>query len=283
MNIYTLKPDSVPEGLRNLVLSLQKILGEKAYDFLLIGATARDLIIDSHFGLGAGRSTLDIDFALYVPEWGSYDEIMNTLLSSQDFNRTNTDPVHRIIYQGGIEVDIVPFGKIQNPDGEYTWPPPALGSMNVAGFMEINEQCITIATKDNSLSFKVASLPGIAMMKIFAWKDRKHKNNKDGMDIGFIINHYVDLKVDELYEQHDDIVAAEDFKLINASARILGRDIRELIQENEIALQRTCDILREELSDEENSLLARTMAHGGLSYITTYDALTNLLQGIEDK
>ncbi|AZI26461.1 hypothetical protein EA772_14355 [Pedobacter sp. G11] len=208
---------------------------------------------------------------------------MNTLFSSRDFKRTNTDPVHRIIYQGGIEVDIVPFEKIQDPDGEYTWPPPALGSINVAGFMEINEQCITVATKDNSLSFKVASLPGIAMMKIFAWKDRKHESNKDGMDIGFIINHYVDVKEDELYEQHDDIVAAEDFKLINASARILGRDIKELIQENKIALQRTCDILREELSDEENSLLARIMAHSGLSYITTYDALTNLLQGIEDK
>ncbi|MES2456302.1 MAG: hypothetical protein V4594_12205 [Bacteroidota bacterium] len=68
MSTFNLPTDKIPDNLRQVVIAIQEILDEKAYDFILIGATARDLILDGQYNLGAGRVTLDVDFALYVPE-----------------------------------------------------------------------------------------------------------------------------------------------------------------------------------------------------------------------
>jgi predicted nucleotidyltransferase len=68
MSIYNLPTNKIPLHLKKVIQAIQEILGEKAYDFMLIGATARDLILDGQYNLGIGRATLDIDFAIYVPE-----------------------------------------------------------------------------------------------------------------------------------------------------------------------------------------------------------------------
>ena len=131
MDIYNLPTTKVPEHLQEIIKSIQAILGEEAYDFLLIGAIARDLILDGQHGLGVSRKTLDVDFAIYVPQWENYDSIIKRLTDSKLF--TSTKVKHRLIYKENSEVDIVPFGEIQDGKGEYTWPPEDLHAMNVAG------------------------------------------------------------------------------------------------------------------------------------------------------
>ena len=121
-------------------------------------------------------------------------------------------------------------------------------------------------------------------MKIFAWKDRKHRNNKDGKDLGFIISNYVELKYEILYEKYEDIIDAQDFDVTISGARILGRDMKELIGTNQIALQTLKEILENEIIDEDNSLLARAIVEGGIrNYDIGYQALTNLLKGLNDE
>lgn len=280
MSTFNLPTDKIPDHLRQVVLAIQEILGEKAYDFILIGATARDLILDGQYNLGAGRVTLDVDFALYVPEWDSYAEMIKTLLASGRFSATKV--MHKLIYNDNCEVDIVPFGEIQDENGEYTWPPDFIQSMNVAGFMEIKNQCITFQVEGEEIIIQAAPIHAIYFMKILAWNDRKHKDDKDGKDQGFILSNYIALKYEALYDDYQDIVESEDWDTITSCARILGRDIAKLLKDNPKALQKTSEIIEKELIDEDNSKLARSMSAGGnFNYTKSYRGLAELLIGLK--
>lgn len=279
MNIYNLTTDQVPDYLVDLVMDMQKALGKDAYDFLLIGATARDLIISGHHKLQPGTVTRDIDFAIYIPEWESYDSIIAKLIATQKFKQTKIR--HRLYYQDQIEVDLVHFGDIQNEQGEYQWPPHYDTQMNVAGFTEINQQGITVKLNPENLLFRVAPIQGICVMKVLAWKDRKYETAKDGQDLGFILRNYIELKENLVYEDHADLLA--DFDHISTGARIMGRDIAQIIGTNPIALQKVTVILNEELLDQDNSYLARTMQKGqSFSYLQAYRAIEEILRGIND-
>jgi predicted nucleotidyltransferase len=280
MNTFNLPTDKIPDHLRQIVIAIQEILGKKAYDFILIGATARDLILNGQYNLGAGRVTLDVDFALYIPEWDSYAEMINNLLASGRFSATQV--MHKLLYNNYCEVDIVPFGEIQDENGAYTWPPDHIQSMNVAGFMEIREQCITFQVEGEVISINAAPIHAIYFMKILAWNDRKHKDDKDGKDQGFILSNYIELKYDVLYDQYKDIVESDDWDTITSCARMLGRDIADLLKDNGKALETTCGIIERELIDKDNSRLAKSMSVGGcFTYTKSYRGLNELLTGLK--
>jgi len=52
MSTYKLPDNKIPDHLRNVVDTIQEILVEEALDFLLIGATARDIIMHGQYDLG---------------------------------------------------------------------------------------------------------------------------------------------------------------------------------------------------------------------------------------
>jgi predicted nucleotidyltransferase len=190
---------------------------------------------------------------------------------------------HKLIYKEICEIDIVPFGEIQNEEGEYDWPPDFMRSMNVAGFMEVREETITFKIDEEDLTFSVAPIHAIYFMKIYAWNDRKYKDDKDGRDQGFILANYIEFKYEVLYDEHEDIVNGEDWDIITSCARILGRDIAKLLKNNPKAIQKTILIIENELEDEEHSYLARSLsAGGGFDYNRAYKALQELLKGIRD-
>jgi predicted nucleotidyltransferase len=62
--------------------------------------------------------------------------------------------------------------------------------MSVAGFLEALQSTVSIQLRVNVL-VKVASLPGIALLKIMAWKDRgKATHGKDAIDLITICEQY---------------------------------------------------------------------------------------------
>jgi predicted nucleotidyltransferase len=280
MNIYNLLSNKVPPHILEIIGAFQGILGDQAYDFLLIGASARDMIMNGVHGLGISRQTNDVDFALFVPEWGNYHFVMEKLIGSGLFLATKV--THKLIFKEAYEIDIVPFGNIQNAQGQYTWPPDQIKAMNVAGFVEVNEAGIQIDI--DGLHFRVASIPGICVMKLLAWHDRGRSDNRDGKDLGFILSNYIDLKYDDLYTLHEDLMNDENFDRFVVTARIMGRDIFDILKSNQIALSKIKQIIESETKDEEYSRLALSMKEGGImSYRIAYLCLSALLAGLEDK
>jgi predicted nucleotidyltransferase len=280
MNTYNLLSNKIPPHLLEIITAFQEVLGEKAYDFLLIGASARDLIMDGIYNLGIRRMTKDVDFALFVPEWDDYHSVREKLMASGRFTATRI--THKLMYNQAYEIDIVPFGNIQNDQGQYTWPPDHIKAMNVAGFIEINERGLQINTGE--LHFRVASLPGICVMKLLAWHDRGQQDNRDGKDLGFILGNYIELKYEDLYALHEDLMTAPDFDRFIVTAQILGRDIFDLLKANPTALKQINSILMSETIDEDYSRLAACLKDGGISsYTIAYKCIQAIIKGLSDR
>jgi predicted nucleotidyltransferase len=66
--------------------------------FLLVGATARDVLLWGVHGLRTYRATNDIDVAVALPGWDQYDEILRGLLAIEGFSPDPKVP-HRVRWQ----------------------------------------------------------------------------------------------------------------------------------------------------------------------------------------
>jgi len=62
--------------------------------------------------------------------------------------------------------------------------------MNVTGFSDALESSIHVQI-DTALVIPVVSLPGLIILKLFAWLDRKHER-RDAPDILKIVSEYAD-------------------------------------------------------------------------------------------
>lgn len=50
-------------------------------DFYVIGATARDIIIQQLTDTSSGRKTRDLDIAIAIPDWSVFDKIKEGLIA----------------------------------------------------------------------------------------------------------------------------------------------------------------------------------------------------------
>ncbi len=214
------------------------------------------------------------------PNGGVMKKFLKKLIASGVFQPTKV--THKLIFKNRYEIDIVPFGDIQNEEGQYTWPPDHIKAMNVAGLVEVSEGSIDIQT--DTITFRAASLPGICIMKLLAWHDRGFRDNRDGKDLGFILNNYIEMKYEDLYTLHEDLMTDENFDRVITIARVMGRDIYDLLKSNPVALTQVKAILRKETEDEEYSKLAIALKDGGsFQYRIGYQCLSAMIQGLEDK
>ncbi len=58
-----------------VILAVHKSANELAIPFFLIGATARDIILQHEFNIDPIRSTVDVDFAVQVENWGKFNQL----------------------------------------------------------------------------------------------------------------------------------------------------------------------------------------------------------------
>jgi len=111
-----------------------RVITELRVPYVVVGATARDLVL--HLGHGAKlRSvTKDVDFAIELPSWGAFN-VVKDRLCAEGFSTTRIP--HRLLSPEKIEVDIVPFGQLEDESASTIgWPPKGEVVMNVLGFQE---------------------------------------------------------------------------------------------------------------------------------------------------
>jgi len=102
--------------------------------------------------------------------------------------------------------------------------------MNAAGLAEALATAVAV-TLPGGVSIKVASLPALTLLKIWAWKDRRYvAPGKDASDIWMLLRYYADAgNQDRLYGEEDEALAAYAFDLQLASAWLLGKDARQVL------------------------------------------------------
>ena len=189
---------------------------------------------------------------------------------------------HRFKFQNVYDIDVVPFREIAKSDNNIYWPPEEEFAMSVIGFTEVTNNTLDV-TIDNEFTVKVASLPGIFILKLAAFKDRKYATNKDADDIALILENYLDINDERTAAEHYDIYEADNFNTFTAGATLLGRDIKSIPEGNEKTVNTLIQILEEELKLEEKSFLINQIieTHKTIEYDNAVEALDNLLQELK--
>lgn len=251
-------------------------------DSFLIGAIVRDLIFEYVYEANIRRKTEDIDFGIAVSSWDEYKQLRNALIETKRF-RNDAKQEQRVWWIGGaieIRVDLVPYGGIASQNAEIQFPPDGSFSMSTLGFREVADNLIILRVDD--FEIRMASLPGLALLKFVAYNDRPNERQRDVQDIWFMGWNYMNAgNGDRLYSTDSDLLD-ENFDYRIVGARLLGRDIASLLNEdtNRIivntlgeksgALCRFADVInRDRLGDED--------------YEQILNALRQLKKGIEER
>lgn len=193
--------------------------------FFLAGASARDLLLYYAHGIDSGRRTRDVDLALMVPDWATFDAIRARLTASGAFTAASSEP-HRLWFDGKLPVDLIPFGAVEQADRSIAWPPDGNVVMNVLGFAEAFAHTHAVALPDGE-QIRIVSLPGLAVLKLVAWKERRlTQPGKDAHDLAVILSNYLEAGNQErLYTNAAHLLDAPDFDVEQAGAWLLGQDM----------------------------------------------------------
>lgn len=84
--MYTIRPDKpVNQVLLEILAAVQEKSRQFGRDYLLVGATARDMLMTHVFGLDTRRATRDVDFAIALESWDQFQALKGALVTSGDF------------------------------------------------------------------------------------------------------------------------------------------------------------------------------------------------------
>jgi predicted nucleotidyltransferase len=250
---------------------------------IIVGAFARDLHLQYRYAIDTQRQTEDVDIALAVPDWQTFEALKSRLIDSGSF-RTSGSPAHSLTYRSNLPVDLVPFGRVETADRRIAWPPHGEIVMDVFGFREALATAHRIMLPDKVQSH-VVSLPALALLKIVCWQDRHYQYpGKDAHDLSLIIRNYLAAGNEErLWNEFVAWTEEDDFNFERAGARMLGHDIRLLL--DDAGIERIGAILSEQSDQDIPALLPSEMStHEPERARALLKALLQeILQGTNDK
>ncbi len=217
-------PNQTIEILRKIIDTAEKL----NIPIFLIGATAREFVLQYGYNLPKTAQTRDIDFGVAVSNWQEYEKLKQELVKTGGFS-LDSKAEHRLTENSSqTKIDFVPFGKIESPPGEITFQNET--KMNMTGFSEVYKSSMTVRVSAD-LIIKIVSPVGLAILKIFSWNDRFA--NKDASDFWLIAKNYLDIadNQERIYAQYINWLEAENYDFEIAGAKLLGIDIAEILSE----------------------------------------------------
>ncbi|MFL1454004.1 nucleotidyl transferase AbiEii/AbiGii toxin family protein [Marinobacter sp. GN3S48] len=216
--------------------AITRVATERQVPFIIVGASARDLVMHHGYGASVQRATRDIDLAIQVPDWEGFDSIRESLIEE---GYTKTDIPHRLYDSQGIPLDIIPFGPLKDTDSKIAWPPDGDVKMVVMGFQEALENAVwVIVDRDPALKLPVASPQGLALLKLIAWFERDAQTRKkDAADLAYLATNYENIPglLEQLYLQHDTVLEAYDWDTRLCGAHVFGLEIAQVASASTLA------------------------------------------------
>ena len=239
----------------SMLKEMERVFRQHDVDFYLVGAIARDIQLSSKRGYSAIRGTKDVDLAILLASEEQFYQVKESLLATGSFEAHPTEPV-KLFYQKAIEVDLLPFGAIENDQRETRINKPRAFTMDMPGFQEVYSSVTT--TDVEGVGINVCSLEGIVLLKLIALDDRPSRT-KDVSDIEHIIKVYFDLFDDTIYSEYFDVMELYDTGAGNylelVAARVIGRKIRDLLSNSPDVKSRIEIILNKRTADTWQAML----------------------------
>jgi len=232
---------------------IDEVMRELRIPYYLIGVSAIALELLKN-GIKPSRGTKDIDFAVMISSSKIYEHII-TKLKAKGFHKTAA-PWTFYSDRFNVAVDLLPFGEIEenhtvNFNKRYN-------DLHVLGFREVMEEAVQVEIEERIAN--IPTLPGMVILKLISWSDRPEERENDLSDILRIIQHYYDLKGDEIVEKHFDTLDNDPFDQLLIAAEVLGRNSRLYLQKSEAISARVLRVLETNLQEASKSAIAKDWA-----------------------
>ncbi len=270
---------NLSEKIDLVILDILKIIHQEASAlgilFFVVGATARDIVLNHCHTIRTDRATRDLDIGVEVDGWDEFQKLSKALVATGRFKATK-EP-YRLKF-GRFPVDIVPFGDV-SPEGKtISWPPDQQVIMNIMGFKEAYQYGMNVRLSDAPvLDVKVPTIPGMALMKIISWNDRYPVRSKDAEDLLFFMEHYAEAgNEDRLFDNEVELLQMEGFDLVLAGTRLLGRDMAAIA--DEATGTAILEILEAETGDQQRYRLVQDMAGNTRTHDKSDEILTKIMR-----
>ncbi|MCG2725893.1 MAG: nucleotidyl transferase AbiEii/AbiGii toxin family protein [Elusimicrobia bacterium] len=257
-----------PEVLE-VLRHIQDATKKMGVSYLVIGGKAIDLLLHNVHGLPTYRPTIDMDFMVALGSWRKFDCLKNLLIKIGKFKADNKK-YHRLTYKGKMPIDLLPFGRLEKSSGLISWPPDGDISMNVRGFKDINASAEEIELVKNKMVIRVASLPGLVLLKLLAWNDRFE--SKDEQDIAILFSKYNMIFKEEHLYKDEELLSVSGFDMEKIGAALLGRDARLILNFKNV------NIVKKILNKKEKLLNAIANGLSGLEFDKSFVTAEKLFE-----
>ena len=224
-----------------------------------------------------------MDLGVTVATWGDLSSLKNDLIKAHQFDETSQ--MQRLQFRG-LQVDFVPFGPIAGPAHTIRWPPDGSSQMSTAGFEDaFRFSHLVRVSSSPDVMVNVCSLPGLVLLKLTSWHERRHERRRDAEDVFEIMDKYEFAgNLDRLYTEENELLQDEGFETNKAGIRLLGQDMARIAGPDTRRL--ILSILEEATREDSSPRLSVDMARG----VSTADVdledigakISKLRQGFED-
>ena len=222
--------DIVDPSIAEMLKLMETVFREYKIDYYLVGALARDIRLSAHESFAAKRRTKDVDIAVMLDDEEQFYTIKDALLATGHFEKSAYKAI-KLVYKGGLEVDLLPFGEIENEDRELQLSRHVLLVMDMSGFKEVFPFVDTLTIAEG-LSLDVCTLEGLVILKLIANNDNPSRT-KDVTDIEHFLEVYFELNSNEIFTEYLAVMdlyntdVNEYLQLV--SARVVGRKMKAML------------------------------------------------------
>lgn len=269
----------IEASLLGVLRDVSQVAASLSIPFFVIGATARDIVLELGFGIRPSRATRDLDFGVEVADWREFQSLADGLVALGEF--VPSSAAQRFFHQrSGLPVDIVPFGRLAGSNGAILWPPEYEVEMSILGFDEAYEHAWVVRLGID-LEIPFVSPAGWALLKLISWKDRDlSKRVKDAQDLALILQHYAEVGNDErLYSEESSLFQEEGYDFGCAGARLLGRDLAAIAKPGTV--QSVLETLAQETSKQSEYRLVAEMNTNRIAVVENFEFHLKLLQKLK--
>jgi len=236
---------------------LEEVFLKFGIDFFIVGAVARDYFLSVDAEAVSKRKTDDVDIAIMLSNPKQFNELKEALLETGKFAANETEHI-KLYYKNAIELDLLPFGQIENAESKVFLETPNAFRLNMPGFKEIYPFIQDVKLPDD-LNLKICPIEGIIILKLLAYNDRPERT-KDIDDIEHLIDSYFELCSADVYDEYFDIMELYDTKerryLSLVSARVVGRKMKKILETSDKLTGTIKAILNKRNEDWTEAILA---------------------------
>lgn len=273
-----LEPD-----LADMLQALERGFKKFHIDYYLVGAVSRNVWMSGINNISPRRTTRDVDFAVFINDKGVYESIKEYFITEEGFNEYKGN-AFVLLWKDGTQVDLLPFGNIEDENRRVTVEGTGYTSVHVDGFREIYEEGLPEIELAGAAPFKFCTLPGIVVLKLIAWDDRPEVRSSDIKDISDILNHFFTMNDNVIWEEHSDLFDSDNPDLLMISARVVGRLVRRIADRNEMLKERLKKMLVNNADDPAESRMAAIMVeYFNTSVKECIELIREMLHGFEEK